>query len=124
MNRAGIIGNFGAKPELRHTQSGKTVCNFSLAVNAKWGKGEDQQRTDWIDCVAWERAAEVICEYMDKGSKICVEGPLQASSYDDKEGNKRKKTEIVVREFEFLGGGKKGEASPDNGQPEGEGLPF
>ena len=98
-SRAQIIGRLTRDPELRATQSGKQVASFSIAVNHK---GRDDE-TSYFDCVAWERQAEVLAQYMTKGKPIFVDGDMRQSRWQDKEGNNRSKVEIHVRDFQFLG---------------------
>lgn len=98
MNTVIITGRFAADPELRQTQSGKSVTSFTLAVDRR---GKEKQ-TDWIDCVAWEKTAETVSRYFAKGKPATVEGALQTRQFEDKQGNKRKAIEIVVRNIEFV----------------------
>ena len=134
MNSSSIIGRLVATPELKKTQSGKSVTSFTVAVNRRKKKGEDQE-ADYIDCVAWSEAAELITKWFDKGSMIGVTGRLQTRLYEDKNGKKIKATEIVVAEVTFCEK-KKENASPsiekteDEPQgrydevPEDDDLPF
>lgn len=92
------IGRLVRDPEVRYTQSGKAVCRFTLAIDRR-GNGEKQ--ADFIQCVAWEKIAEVISQYTGKGRKIAVEGRIQTRSYDAQDGNKRYVTEVVVQSMEF-----------------------
>lgn len=98
VNKAILIGNLGNDPELRSTPSGTTVCNFSLATSENY-KGES--KTEWHRCVAFNKTAEIINQYLTKGSKIYVEGKIQTSSYE-KDGVKRYSTEIIVNQMQFL----------------------
>lgn len=138
MNKACIIGNLTRDPELRTTQSGLSVCNFTLAVNRR-AKKDGQQETDFIDVVAWRVLADNCAKYLAKGKKAAVIGAIQTSSYEDRDGNKRKKWEILADEVEFLtpvgqgaaGGGystavSKGAENPQAGftTVENEDLPF
>jgi single-strand DNA-binding protein len=108
LNKVMLIGHLGQDPELRHTQSGAAVCNFSLATTDRWKdkQGEKQEKTEWHRCVAWGKPAEVLAKYLTKGSQVYIEGSLETKQWEDKDGNKRYTTEIKVREFTFLGGGK------------------
>jgi single-strand DNA-binding protein len=108
LNRVMLIGHLGQDPELRNTQSGTAVCNFSIATTEKWKdkQGEKQEKTEWHRCVAWGKPAEVLAKYLTKGSQVYIEGSLETKQWEDKDGNKRYTTEIKVREFTFLGGGK------------------
>lgn len=99
MNQFIGIGNITKDLDLRSTASGKSVCSFSIAINHGFG---DKKQTDYIDCVAWDKAAESLCKYMSKGKKIAVSGRLQKRSYEDAKGNTRYVTEVVVDEVEFL----------------------
>lgn len=105
LNKATIIGYVGKDPEVRTTPGGTTVANFSVATSRKWKDrdGERQESTEWHNCVAWGKTAEVIGEYVGKGSKLYVEGRLETQSWEDKNhGDKRYKTQIVVDRFIFL----------------------
>jgi single-strand DNA-binding protein len=104
VNKVIIMGRLGADPELRYTSSGKAVASFSVATNRSWeGEGGGrEERTDWHKVVAWGKVAENVKEYLVKGQKVYVEGRLENSSWEDKEGVKRYKTEVVAREVLFL----------------------
>lgn len=106
MNRAIIIGNLVRDLELRFTNTGKEVANFTVAVTRTFSKDKE---TDFINCVAWGKTAENMAKYLSKGSKVAVEGRIQVSSYDNKEGQKVYKTEIVADSVEFLNTAKKEE---------------
>lgn len=94
-----FTGRLGKNPESRFTQSGKQVVNFPLAISKKWG-GEES--TTWLNIVAWNKTAEICEKYLGKGSKILVSGQLQIRDWEDKDGNKRYTTEIVIREMQML----------------------
>jgi single-strand DNA-binding protein len=106
VNKVILIGNLGKDPEVRYTGSGVAVATFTLATNESWrdAEGNTQERTEWHNLVAWRKLAEVIGEYLKKGSKIYVEGRLQYRTYDDKNGVKRYVTEIVVDQMVMLDG--------------------
>jgi single-strand DNA-binding protein len=93
------IGNLGKDPELRYTQSGKAVCSFSIAITDKVN-GED--RTEWVNIVAWQKLAEICSEYLEKGKKVYIQGRLQTRSYEDRDGNRRYITEVVAYSMEML----------------------
>lgn len=114
VNRATILGYLGRDPELRHTQSGEAVCNFSVATNETWTdkSGEKQERVEWHQVVAWGRLAESCAEYLTKGRQVYVEGHLQTREWEDKEGQKRFTTEINALNVQFLGGGQSEERPP------------
>jgi single-strand DNA-binding protein len=99
VNKAIILGNLGKDIEVRYTQSGKAVTNFSVATEE--GSGENK-KTEWHTVVAWDKLAELCGKLIGKGNKVYVEGRLQTREYDDKDGNKRWSTEIVAREMVFL----------------------
>jgi single-strand DNA-binding protein len=113
VNKAILIGNLGRDPELRYTPSGKAVATFPLATTERWTtqEGQKNESTTWHNIVAWGRQAEVIKEYLAKGRQVYVEGRIVNRSYDDKEGNKRYVSEIVVQNFQFVGG--RGAAATD-----------
>ena len=121
VNKAILIGRLGKDPELRYTPSGKAVASFSLATSERW-TGQDGQKnesTTWHNIVAWGKQAEVLKEYMAKGREIYVEGRISNRSYDDKDGNKRYISEVVVQNFQFIGSRSDSGGAPpsSNGQP-------
>ena len=104
VNKIILIGNLGQDPELRYTSSGVAVASFSMATGESW-KDQDgnlQEKTQWHKCVAWRKLAEIVGEYLKKGSKVYIEGRIQYRSYDDKNGVKRDVTEIVVDQMLML----------------------
>ena len=105
-----LIGYAGADSEMKFTAAGIPVANFSLAVREvyKNGDGEKKTNTLWIRCVAWRRCAEIAGEWISKGKLLYVEGRLQLRSYEDREGQKRNVTEVVVTTLRFLGPAKNG----------------
>ena len=115
MNVVNIIGRLGRDPELRYTQSGKAVCNLRLAVN----DGKDREAV-WLDVVCWDKTAELVGQYKHKGDEIAVEGRLQVREYEDKDGNKRKATEIVANRVHFIG--PKSEGGEQQSKPAGGGY--
>lgn len=127
VNKAILLGNLGKDPELKYTPAGKAVTTFSLATTERW-TGQDglkQESTTWHNIVAWGRSAEVMKEYLSKGKQVYIEGRIVNRSYDDKDGNKRYISEIIVQSFQFLGG--KSDGSTHDNQPEVGGqddLPF
>lgn len=104
-NKVQLIGNLGAKPEIRTTESGKKVARFSMATSETYrnAKGEKITETQWHQLVAWGKLAEIAEKYTDKGSELAIEGKLLHRSYEDKEGVKRYVTEIQVNELLMLG---------------------
>ena len=106
VNKVILVGNVGKDPEVRYSQSGTPVANFSLATNERFKDRNDewQERTEWHSIVAWQRLAEIVGEYVSKGSKIYVEGKIQTSSWEDRQSGERKyRTEIVARDLLLLG---------------------
>ena len=106
VNKVILVGNVGKDPEVRYSQSGTPVANFSLATNERFKdrNGEWQDRTEWHSIVAWKRLAEIVGEYVAKGSKVYVEGRLQTTSWEDRQSGERKyRTEIVARHLLLLG---------------------
>jgi len=107
INKVILIGRLGNDPEMRYTQDGKAVANISLATSESWKDkqtGEKKEQTEWHRVVFFGRTAEVIGEYLHKGSLIYVEGRLQTRKWQDKEGNDRYTTEIMGNEMKMLGG--------------------
>jgi single-strand DNA-binding protein len=98
-NRIILVGNLTRDPEIRYTQSGKGVTKFTLAVNNPRNKEE----TTFVDIVAWDRLGETCNTYLKKGSNCLVEGRLVIRGYEDKDGNKRKATEVVIDNMQMLG---------------------
>ena len=115
LNKVILGGRIASEPELKTTQSGVTVTTFSLAVNRKTGK-DQEQKTDFFNCNAWRQTAEFISRYFHRGSSICVTGYLQQRSWEDKYGNKRYVTEVVVDEAYFVDS-KNEAASAESQQP-------
>ena len=104
-NKVQLIGNLGNNPEIITLDSGKKLAKFSIATNEtfKNSKGEKQTETQWHNVVAWNNIAEIIEKYLKKGNEIAVEGKLTSRSYDDKDGNKRYITEVVINDLLMLG---------------------
>lgn len=98
MNMVILTGRLTADPELKHTQSGKAYAKFSLAVTRRYNRDE----TDFVNIVAWEKRAELASQYLQKGSLVGVTGSLRIRSYEDENGAKRKATEVIVDNIEFL----------------------
>lgn len=107
LNKVLLIGNCGKDPEVKYSPSGVPVAKFSIATSERYKDkaGEWQEKTEWHNIVAFQRLAEIVGEYVNKGSKVYIEGRLQTSSWDDsKSGEKKYKTEIVVNELLLLDG--------------------
>ena len=104
VNKAILVGNLGADPEVRYTTSGKAVATFNVATKQWAGKdAEKEGKTEWHRIVAWERLAEICGEYLKKGSQVYIEGRIQTRSWEDRDGNKRYTTEIVAQTMQMLG---------------------
>ncbi len=106
VNKVILVGRLGRDPETRFTSGGQAVANFSLATDSSYKdkNGERQKRTEWHKLVVWGKQAEIAQQYLKKGSQVYVEGRLQTREWQDKEGQKRQTTEIVVTDFRMLGG--------------------
>lgn len=102
MNKANMIGNLTADPELRVTPAGVPVCKFTIAVNRRYKDKNGNAITDFFNVVAWRQLGEICAKYLAKGHKCGVVGELQNHSYEAKDGSKRYKTELVADEVEFL----------------------
>ena len=102
INRVVLVGRLTRDPELRKTQSGTSVCSFTMAVGCRVST-QGQPDADFINCVAWNKTADLMTQYLHKGSLIGLEGRIQTRSYDDKDGNKRYITEVIADNVEFLG---------------------
>ncbi len=104
-NKVILIGHLGNDPEVKDLESGTKVANFSLATNDyfKDPQGERVENTQWHNLVAWNKTAEILEKYVKKGQEVAIEGKLTNRSYNDKEGNKRYVTEVVVNELVLLG---------------------
>lgn len=110
-NKVILGGRLTETPELKKTPSGVSVITFSLAVNRKYTKEQEQQQTDFINCVAWRGTAEFISKYFQKGSSICITGAIQTRSWTDNNNNKRYATEVIVDEANFV------DSKSDNNTP-------
>lgn len=106
LNKAQLIGRLGQDPELRYMPSGEAVCNFSMATTDKFKDkaGEQQEQTEWHRVSAWGRQAEIVGEYLRKGSLIYVEGKIQSRKYTDKHGAEKVSVEIRMADMKMLGG--------------------
>ena len=107
-NKVILMGNLTRDPEVRTTPNGQSVASFGLAINRTWrgADGEQHESVSYIDCVAWGKTGEIIAQYVQKGRALLVSGRLEQRSWDDKEsGQKRSKVEVIVEDFNFVGGG-------------------
>lgn len=115
LNRVMLLGNLGADPELRFTQGGQAVLSLRVATTESYLDKDRvrRERTDWHNVIVWGKRGEALSKILGKGSSIFVEGSLRTSSYDDKEGNKRYKTEVVATNIILAGG--RGRGASDEG---------
>src|SRR5271168_2764410 len=106
VNKVILVGRLGRDPETRFTTGGQAVASFSVATDETYKdrNGERQKRTEWHKIVAWGKKAEFAQQYLKKGNLIYIEGSIRSSEWQDKEGQKRTKVEIIVSEFRFIGG--------------------
>lgn len=104
MNKAILMGRLTKHPELRQTQSGTSVCNFTLAVNRRFKNSQGERETDFLPCVAWRGTADFIAKYFRKGERMAVIGEIQTRSWEGDDGQKRFITEINVDEAHFADG--------------------
>jgi single-strand DNA-binding protein len=113
LNKVTLIGHLGGDPEIRFTKSGLQVASFSVATNERWKDADNnwQDRTEWHNIIAWTKLAEICGQYLKKGAKIYVEGRLQTSNWDDNNGVKHYKTEIIMSDMIMLDG-KRGDDAP------------
>lgn len=127
LNKAMIIGNITRDPEVRKTPNGQTVVSFGVATNRRWTDqaGQKQEQAEYHNIVAWRRLAEIVGQYLKKGSKVYIEGRLQTRSWDDQSGTKRYKTEIVAENLIMLdkkGDVEQGSESPARSSASNEGT--
>ena len=118
LNKVMLIGNLGRDPEIRYSQQGTAMVNFSIATSEQWkdkNTGEKQEKTEWHRIVAFGKPAEILEKYLSKGSKVYIEGRIQTRNYE-KDGQTHYTTEIVVREFQFLGGRQENQGGGSNYQ--------
>jgi single-strand DNA-binding protein len=117
-NKVILIGNMTADPELKQTQTGTSVCSFSIAVNRRFSKNEQGQTVDFINIVAWRQSADFVCRYFKKGNPILVCGQLQTRTWTDNQGQKRYATEVVADEVSFVA--PSGAGTPGGAAPQGD----
>ena len=122
LNKVMLIGNLGKDPEVRYTQNGTAVANFTMATTDRWtdGSGERKEKTEWHRIVVWAKQAEIVGEYLKKGRQVYVEGSLQTREWTDREGQKRYTTEVKALRVQMLGS--RGEGRQDDPSPVGAGV--
>lgn len=102
MNKAMLIGRITTKPELRTTSSGTPYTRFSIAINRQYANENGEKETDFINILVWRKQAENVCNFLDKGSQVAIEGRIQTGNYTDKDGNNRNSFEVVADNIQFL----------------------
>lgn len=130
LNKVMIIGHVGRDPEMRYTPSGRPVTSFSVVTTRTWtsGEGERHEEEEWFNVVAWGNLAEICNQYLNKGQQTYIEGRLQTRGWEDAEGKKHYRTELVASEMIVLGD-RRGSPSPpsferDNEPDDGESFAF
>ena len=127
VNKVILVGRLGADPEVRYTNTGTPVANFNIATSSSFTdkSGERTERTEWHRIVAFGKLAEICGEYLAKGKQIYIEGRLQTRDWEDRDGNKRKTTEIVANTMQMLGsaGDQVRSGGSDLGPPPGDAMP-
>lgn len=117
-----IIGNVGREPEMRYTQAGVAVCDFSVAVSRRWTtNGEQQEETTWFRVSAWRGLAETCNQYVHKGMQIMVAGRISASAFTGQDGEPRASLELTALDVQFLG--RRGDDAGD-GEADADRVPF
>ncbi len=101
MNNVSLIGRLTADPELKHTQTGLAYARFNIAVDRQFVKQGEERQADFISIVVWNKTAEFVCKYFNKGRRIALNGRIQTGSYTDRDGNKRYTTDVVADNVEF-----------------------
>jgi len=122
MNRVDLVGRLTRDPELRHTTSGRAVCQLNLAINRTFTNQNGEREADFINVVVWDKQAENVSKYVTKGRLVSVEGRLQSRSYDDKDGKKVYVTEVVANSVQFLSTG--GANNQSSSMPESNPFDF
>jgi len=121
LNKVQLLGRLGRDPEVRYTNNGQAVANFSMATSESWRSkdGNDETRTEWHKVVAFGKLGEICGQYLNKGKQVFIEGRLQTREWQDRDGNKRTTTEIVVSDMIMLGGRGDGGGSGGGGGSRG-----
>lgn len=121
LNRVTCLGNLGADAELKITRGGQAVISMSVACSESYldRNKQRQERTEWVKCTLWGKRAEALAKYLSKGTRVYVEGSLRTSSYDDRDGNKRYKTEVNVTNIILCGGNRGGGSGGGGGSSRG-----
>lgn len=123
VNKVTILGRLGKDPEVKSTQQGTSVVNFTVATSENWKdkNGEKQEKTEWHRIVAFAKLADIIAKYAKKGGQVYIEGKIQTRSWKDKDGQTKYTTEIIAQTFQFVGSKASGGGSQDSGGNEDSG---
>jgi len=130
VNKVIILGNLGKDPDLKYTAGGSAVANISIATSEQWidkQSGEKQERTEWHNIVFFGKLAEIVGQYLTKGSKVYIEGRLRTEKWQDKDGNDRYSTKIYANELQMLGDKPQGKPQDQQPAPENafeDDIPF
>ena len=126
LNKVIIIGNLGRDPEMRYMPSGRPVTSFSVATSRSWtnADGERREETEWFNVVAWGNLAEICKQHLKKGQQVYVEGRLQTRSWEDNDGKKRFRTEVVANEMIMLGNRRSASETAEPADAGEEEFPF
>jgi len=126
LNKVMIIGYLGREPELRYTPSGRPVASFSVATSRTWtsSEGERREETEWFNVVAWGNLAEICKSHLTKGQQVYVEGRLQTRGWEDENGTKHYRTELVANEMILLGERRAGAGDLDEDAVSEDDYPF
>lgn len=116
LNHIVLMGRMVKDPELKQTQSGVSVCNFTIAVDRDYKNG-DEKVADFVDCVVWRNSADFVAKYMKKGRMVTVSGSLQSRKWRDKEGNNRTSWEVQAQNVYFADSKRDGDSSSGGGSP-------
>lgn len=126
LNKAMVIGRLGKDPEMKYTNSGSAIANFTIATSEDWkdkASGEKKSKTEWHRVVAFGKLGEICGEYLSKGKQVYIEGRLQTRVWDDKDGNKRYTTEIVASDMQMLDRAEKTNNQKPENKPDDD-IPF
>ena len=129
VNKAIILGNLGKDPEMRYTADSKAVANLTIATSEKWkdkNTGQQQEKTEWHRVVAFGKLAEIMEQYLAKGSQVYIEGKIQTRKWQDQQGQDRYTTEIVAKDMQMVGGkpqGQQNAAPAQQSAPQQQGHP-
>ena len=125
LNKVMLIGRLGKDPDIRVTQDGVSVANFSLATSDFYPdkSGTRQERTEWHNIVAWNKLADIAKRYLVKGRQVYVEGRIRTREWDDKDGNKRRTTEVIASALVLIGSRPEGVEAPSSQRPGRESEP-